>query len=48
MCHDLEWQDWELLRDEERREDEQQRAIEVVEREVDDAETESDRELVHV
>jgi hypothetical protein len=48
MCHHLEWQDWELLQDEERREDEEPRTIEVVEREVDDTETESDRELVHV
>jgi negative regulator of sigma E activity len=49
MCHHLTWEEWQLLRDMERREDEEPRTVEVVEREVVEAETERDpeRELVH-
>lgn len=49
MCHHLEWQDWELLGDEERREDEEPRTVEVAEPETTEIERERDpeRELVH-
>jgi hypothetical protein len=50
MCHSLKWQQWELLRDEERREDEEPRVIEVTaEPETVEPERERDpeRELVH-
>jgi hypothetical protein len=49
MCHHLEWQDWELLKDEERRDDEQPRVIEVTaEPEAFEAEPEREpeRELI--
>jgi hypothetical protein len=48
MCHHLEWQDFELLRDEERREDEEPRTVEVAEPETVEFEPERDpeRELV--
>jgi hypothetical protein len=48
MCHHLELKDWELLMDEQRREDEEPRTVEVVEPEVVETETERDpeRELV--
>jgi len=49
MCHHLEWQDWELLKDMERREDEEPRVIEVTaEPEADKAEPERapERELI--
>jgi hypothetical protein len=50
MCHHLEWERWELLRDEERRADEEPRAVEVVVEEPTEAEPERDpeRELVRV
>lgn len=50
MCHSLRWRDWELLEDEERREDEEPRVIQVdAEPEPVEAEPERDpeRELVH-
>jgi hypothetical protein len=49
MCHSLKWEEWELLRDEERREDEEPRVIKVEhEREAEEPELERDpeRELV--
>jgi hypothetical protein len=49
MCHHLEWQNWELLQDEERREDEEPRVIEVsAEPEAEEAEPERtpERELI--
>jgi hypothetical protein len=49
MCHHLEWQDWELLQDEERRQDEEPRVIKVTaEPEAVEAEPEREpeRELV--
>ena len=49
MCHHLEWQDWELLKDEQRREDEEPRVIEVTaEPEAFEAEPERkpERELI--
>jgi hypothetical protein len=48
MCHHLELQDWELLKDMQRREDEEPRVVEVAaEPEAVEPETEPDRELVH-
>jgi hypothetical protein len=49
MCHHLTWEEWQLLQDEERREEEEPRIVEVAEREVVETETERDpeRELVH-
>jgi hypothetical protein len=50
MCHSQRWQEWERLMDEERREDEEPRVIEVAtEPETVEPEPESDpeRELVH-
>jgi hypothetical protein len=48
MCHHVELQDWELLRDEERREDEEPRTVEVTEPEpVVIEERDPERELVH-
>jgi hypothetical protein len=50
MCHHLEWQDWELLREEERREDEEPRVIEVTaepENVEFEPERDPERELVH-
>jgi hypothetical protein len=49
MCHHLTWEEWQLLQVEERREDEEPRTVEVVERERVETETERDpeRELVH-
>jgi hypothetical protein len=49
MCHHLEWQDWELLKEEERREDEEPRVTEVAaEPEAVEAEPERqpERELI--
>jgi hypothetical protein len=49
MCHHLEWQDWELLQGEERREDEEPRVIKVTaEPEAVEAEPEREpeRELI--
>jgi hypothetical protein len=43
MCHHLEWQDWELLQDEKRREDEEPRVIRVT-AEPEAAEAEPERE----
>jgi hypothetical protein len=49
MCHDLTREEWQLLLDEERRAGEEPHTVEVVEREVVEAETEREpeRELVH-
>jgi hypothetical protein len=49
MCHDLTREEWLLLLEEERSRDEEPRTVEVVEREIVEAETEGepDRELVH-
>jgi hypothetical protein len=49
MCHHLTWEEWQLLQEVERREDEEPRTVEVTEREVVETETERDpeRELVH-
>ena len=49
MCHSLRWQEWELLREEEWREDEEPRVITVVhepEAEEPELEREPERELV--
>ena len=49
MCHSLRWQEWELLREEERREDEEPRVITVVhepDAEEAEPEREPERELV--
>lgn len=53
MCHSQSWQEWELLRDEERREDEEPRLVEVevtAEPEAVEPEPERDpeRELIRV
>jgi cytochrome c1 len=54
MCHSMKWQEWELLMDEERREDAEPRTVEVTEREREPAEPEvvrerdPERELVRV
>jgi hypothetical protein len=50
MCHSLRWQEWERLMDEERREDEEPRVIEVAaepETVEPEPEREPERELVH-
>jgi hypothetical protein len=52
MCDSSKWEDWKLLRDEERREDEARRALDTVdERDVPDPEVEvepePERELIH-
>ena len=49
MCHHLTWEEWQLLRDEERRKDEEPRIVEVSDPEVAETTTEPDpeRELVH-
>jgi hypothetical protein len=49
MCHHLTWEEWQLLRDEERRQDDEPRIVEVDEPEVVETPTERDpeRELVH-
>ena len=51
MCHHLEWQEWELLRDQQRREAEEPRVVEVAaeprEAEAVEPEAEPERELVH-
>jgi hypothetical protein len=48
MCHHLEWKDWDLLKDEERREDEEPRIVEIADPEVVETPTEREpeRELV--
>ena len=48
MCHSLKWENWELLDEEERREDVEPRVIEVAEPEAPEPEPERDpeRELV--
>jgi hypothetical protein len=49
MCHSQRWQEWELLREEERREDEEPRVTTVVhepEAEEPELEREPERELV--
>ena len=52
MCHSSKWQDWELLMDEERREDVEPRTVEVSEREPAEPEVEREpdpeRELIRV
>lgn len=53
MCHGMKWQDWELLQDEERREDVEPRAVEVLSDSEPEAvepepEHESERELIRV
>jgi hypothetical protein len=49
MCHELTREEWQLLLEEERSAGEEPRTVEVVEREVAEAETEREpeRELVH-
>jgi hypothetical protein len=47
MCHHLTWEEWQLLQEEERREDEERPTVEVVEREIVETEAEPERELVH-
>lgn len=50
MCHGLSWREWELLRDRERREDEEPRVVEVAaepEAVEPEPEREPERELVH-
>jgi hypothetical protein len=49
MCHHLTREEWLILLEEERRTDEEPRTVDVVEREVVEAETEREheRELVH-
>jgi hypothetical protein len=49
MCHDLAREEWQLLLEEEQRAGEEPRTVEVVERELVEAETEREpeRELVH-
>jgi hypothetical protein len=48
MCHDLEWRAWELVKDEERREAEEPRVVDVpAEPETVEPESEPERELVH-
>jgi hypothetical protein len=45
MCHGMKWQDWELLQDEERREDTEPRVVEVAsEPEAFEPEPETERE----
>jgi hypothetical protein len=44
MCHGSKWQDWELLLDEERREDAEPRTVEVPEREPAEPEVERERD----
>lgn len=45
MCHSLSWQEWELLKDEERHNEREPRVIEVVhERETEEPEFEPERE----
>ncbi len=44
MCHSQRWQEWELLLDEERREDAEPRTVEVTEREPAPADREVERE----
>lgn len=52
MCHSMKWQDWELLMDEERREDAEPRTVEVSEPEPAEPEVEREadpeRELIRV
>jgi hypothetical protein len=51
MCWSSKWEEWELLKDEERREDDERRTVEVAaEREATEPEPErdSERELVRV
>ena len=51
MCHSMKWHDWELLQDEERREDEEPRVIEVAsepEAVEPEPEREPERELIRV
>jgi hypothetical protein len=49
MCHHLTWEEWEVLRAEERRENEEPRVVEAREPEAVEADREQDpeRELVH-
>jgi hypothetical protein len=50
MCHHLEWQDWEQVKDEQRRADEERRIVEVAsepEAVKPEPEREPERELVH-
>jgi hypothetical protein len=44
MCHDRRWHDWELLRDEEQRQEEEPRLVEVAEPEAFEPEPEPERE----
>jgi hypothetical protein len=44
MCHSLKWQEWELLMEEERREDAEPRTIEETEREPAEPEVERERD----
>jgi hypothetical protein len=49
MCHHLKWEDWELLQDEERREDREPRVVEVAsepEAVEPEPEREPERELI--
>jgi hypothetical protein len=49
MCWSSELEEWELLKDEERREDDERRTVEVAaEREATEPERESERELVRI
>lgn len=51
MCHHLTWEDWELLQDEERREEREPRVIEVAsepEAVEPEPEREPERELIRV
>jgi hypothetical protein len=52
MCDSSKWEDWKLLRDEERREDEARRTLDIVNEHDDpdpdpEPEPEPERELVH-
>ncbi len=44
MCHELDWREWNLLREEERREEEEPRVIEVVAEDEAEPVLEPDRE----
>jgi hypothetical protein len=49
MCWSSDWEEQELLKDEERREDDERRTVEVArEREATEAAPDAERELVHI
>lgn len=51
MCWSSSWEEWELLKDEERREDDERRSVEAAAERMasePECEHESERELIHV